>query len=134
VIETTPVELLRSHRKRCPELKPCRRGKQKIKTRIAKIDEQLGQRAFSRSGLDLRGISEVALQRGNSKLLHQRKQLAAELEHVIERPKELAAKVNKLELLKERDIRRLDFRKEIVMGLLRVTAHNARQMALGVLD
>lgn len=82
----------------------------------------------------MRGISEVALQRGNSKLLHQRKQLAAELEHVIERPKELAAKVNKLELLKERDIRRLDFRKEIVMGLLRVTAHNARQMALGVLD
>jgi hypothetical protein len=48
--------------------------------------------------------------------------------------KELPAKVNKLELLKERDIRRFDFRKKIVMDLLRVAAHNARRMTLGVLD
>jgi len=48
--------------------------------------------------------------------------------------KELPAKVNKLEPLKERDIRRLDFRKKIVMDFLRVAVHNARRMALGVLD
>lgn len=117
-----------------PALKPWRRRKQKIKTQIAKIDEELGKRAFSRSELDLRTVSEVALQRGNSQLLRQRKQWVAELEQVIKRMKELAAKVDKLELLKERDIRRFDFRKKIVMDLLRVAAHNARRMALGVLD
>ena len=117
-----------------PALKPWRRRKQQVKTQIAKIDEQLGQRAFSRSELDLRTVSEVALERGNRKLLRQRKQLAGELEQVIERMKELPARVNKLELLKERDIQRFDFRKKIVMDLLRVAAHNARRMALGVLD
>ncbi len=117
-----------------PALKPWRRRKQQIKTQIAKIDEQLGRRAFSGSEMDLRTVSEVALERGNRKLLRQRKQLADELDQVIERMKELAAKVNKLELLKERDIRRFDFHKKIVMDLLRVAAHNARRMALGVLD
>ena len=117
-----------------PALKPWRRRKQKIKTQIAKIDEELGKRAFSRSELDLRTVSEVALERGSRQLLRQRKQWVAELEQVIKRMKELAAKVNKLELLKERDIRRFDFRKKIVMDLLRVAAHNARRMALGVLD
>jgi transposase len=115
-------------------LKPWRRRKRQIKTQIAKIDEQLGQRVFSRSELDLRTVSEMALERGNRKWIRQRKQLVAELEQVIKRMKELPAKVNKLELLKERDIRRFDFRKKIVMDLLRVAAHNARRMALGVLD
>ena len=117
-----------------PELKPWRRSKQQIKTQIAKIDEQLGRRAFSGSELDLRTVSEVALERGNRKLLRQRKQLAGELEQVIKGMKELPAKVNKLELLKERAIRRFDFRKKTVMDLLRVAAHNVRRMALGVLD
>jgi len=117
-----------------PELKPWRRSKQQIKTQIAKIDEQLGRRAFSGSELDLRTVSEVALERGNRKLLRQRKQLTGELEQVIKGMKELPAKVNKLELLKERAIRRFDFRKKTVMDLLRVAAHNVRRMALGVLD
>ena len=117
-----------------PELKPWRRSKQQIKTQIAKIDEQLGRRAFSGSELDLRTVSEVALERGNRKLLRQRKQLTGELEQVIKGMKELPARVNKLELLKERDIRRFDFRKKTVMDLLRVAAHNAWRMALGVLD
>ena len=117
-----------------PALKPFRRQKRQLQTRIAKIDQHLGKRAFSRSDLDLRTVSEVALQRGNRKWLRQRKQLAAELEQVIQQMKELPAKVNKLELLKERDIRRLDFRKKTVMDLLKVTARNARRMALGVLD
>jgi hypothetical protein len=117
-----------------PALKPLRRRKRQLQTQIAKIDEQLGKRAFSRSELDLRTVSEVALEHGSRKLLRRRKQLAAELEQVIERMKELPAKVNKLEILKERDIRRLDFRKKTVMDLLKVTARNARRMALGVLD
>ena len=66
--------------------------------------------------------------------MRQRKQLTGELEQVIKGMKELPAKVNKLELLKERDIRRFDFRKKTVMDLLRVAAHNARRMALGVLN
>ena len=82
----------------------------------------------------MRTVSEVALERGNRKLLGQRKQLVGELDQVIKGMKELAPKVNKLELLKERDIRRFDFHKKIVMDLLRVAAHNARRMALGVLD
>ena len=117
-----------------PALKPWRRSKQQIKTQITKIDEQLGRRAFSGSELDLRTVSEVALERGNRKLLGQCKQLAGELEQVIKGMKELPAKVNKLELLKERDIRRFDFHKKTVMDLLRVAAHNARRMVLGVLD
>jgi hypothetical protein len=117
-----------------PALKPFRRRKRQLQSQIAKIDEQLGKRAFSRSELDLRTVSEMALERGSRKLLRQRKQLAAELEEVIQRMKELPAKVNKLELLRERDISRFDFRKKMVMDLLKVTAHNARRMALGVLD
>jgi hypothetical protein len=117
-----------------PALKPLRGRKRQLQTQIAKIDQQLGKRAFSRSELDLRTVSEVALQRGNRKLLGRRKQLGAELEQVIRQMKELPAKVSKLELLKERDIRRLDFRKKTVMDLLKVTARNARRMALGVLD
>ena len=117
-----------------PALKPWRRLKRQLKAEIARIDEQLGKRAFNHSELDLRTVAEVALQRGNRKLLRRRKQLTGEREEVIKQMKALPAKVSKLDLLKERDINRFDFRKKIVMDLLKVTAHNARRMALGVLD
>lgn len=117
-----------------PALKPWRRRKRQLKAEIARIDEQLGKRTFNHSELDLRTVSEVALQRANRKLLRRRKQMTGELEKVIKQMKALPAKVSKLELLKERDINRFDFRKKTVMDLLKVTAHNARRMALGVLD
>jgi hypothetical protein len=117
-----------------PALRPWRRRKRQLQTEIAKIDEQLGKRAFRGSELDLRTVSEVAVQRGNRKLLRRRKQLTGELEQVHKRMKELPAKVSKLELLKQRDVRRFDFRKKLVMDMLKVTAHNARRMALAVLD
>ncbi len=117
-----------------PELKPWRRQKQKLRSEIAKIDGELGKRTFSGQELDLRTVSEVALERRNRELLAGRKELASELAEVMERMQELPAKVNKLEVLKERDIQRFDFRKKVFMDMLRVTAHNARRMALKVLD
>lgn len=117
-----------------PALKPWRERKRKLKREIGRIDEQLGKQTFKDSKLDLRTVSEVALKRGTRKLLARRKKWVGELEEVLKAMKEIPSKVNKLELLKERDTKRLDFRKKMVMDLLKVAAHNARRMALGVLD
>lgn len=117
-----------------PALKPLRGRKRQIKAEIAKVDEQLGKRAFSREELDLRTVSEVALKRGNAKLLRDRKKLVAELERVVKEMEGMPKKVKKLDLLKEQEMMRFDFRKKLLMDTVKVAARNARRMALKVLE
>ena len=117
-----------------PALKPLRRRKRQIKAEIGKIDEQLGKRAFSREELDLRTLSEVALNRGNAKLLRERKKLVADLQRVLTEMDGVPKKVKKLDLLKEQEVMRFDFRKKLLMDTVKVAARNARRMALEVLD
>ncbi len=117
-----------------PDLKPLRRRKRQIKEEISKIDEELGKRVFSDNELDLRTVEEVALARGNAKLLRKRKKRVSELKSLKEQMKALPKKVRLLDLLKKRDAKRLDFRKKLLMDILKVAARNARHMALGVLD
>ena len=117
-----------------PALKPLRRRKRQIKGEIGKIDEQLGKRVFSREEMDLRTVSEVALKRGNAKLLRDRKKLVADLQAVLTEMQGVPKKVKKLDLLKEQEVMRFDFRKKLLMDTVKVAARNARRMALGVLD
>ena len=117
-----------------PALKPLRRRKRQIKAQIAKIDEQLGRRAFSGEELDLRTVSEVALKRGMAKLLRERKKLVSALQEVVGEMEAVPSKVKKLDLLKEQEVMRFDFRKKLLMDTVKVAARNARRMALGTLD
>jgi len=117
-----------------PARKPWRRRKRSLQAQIAKIDEQLGRRAFSGQALDLRTVSEVALKRGTAKLLRERKQLVSALQEVVGKMAAVPNKVKKLDLLKEQAVMRFDFRKKLLMDTVKVAARNARRMALGVLE
>ncbi len=117
-----------------PALKPLRRRKRRIQAEIARIDEQLGKRAFSGEELDLRTVSEVALNRGNARLLRERKRLMVDLERVRKEMDGMPRKVKKLDLLRAQEMKRFDFRKKLLMGTLKVAARNARRMALELLE
>lgn len=117
-----------------PELKPFLRGKRQIKAEISKIDEDLGKRVFKEYEGDLRTVAEVSLKRGNSKLLRRRKKLVLELAEIKKQVEAIPKKTKFLDLLKEREVMRFDFRKKLLMDTLKVAARNVRRMALGVLD
>jgi transposase len=117
-----------------PARKPLRRRKRSLKAQIAKIDEQLGRRAFNGEPLDLRTVSEVAVKRGTAKLLRERTKLVSALHEVVGKMEAVPSKVKKLDLLKEQAVMRFDFRKKLLMDTVKVAARNARRMALGVLD
>ena len=79
-------------------------------------------------------MSEVALKRGMAKLLRERKKLVSALQEVVGEMEAVPSKVKKLDLLKEQEVMRFDFRKKLLMDTVKVAARNTRRMALGVLD
>lgn len=117
-----------------PALKPFRRQKQQVKKEISKIDEELGKRLFANYKPDIRTVDKVSMKRGNRKLIRRRKELERELGEVKDKMKAIPEKVRLLDLVRERNMKRFDFRKKLLMDMLKVVSRNARRMALGVLD